>query len=129
MNSLAVIRANDNSKLKTALRDLVRYGHLSYTDVPKKLEPSFADNILVDVMKSPLKSRCMAAAVVPLMNSASAAIDRLRTIHPPAHVIIVSPRYEIYYELIKYIEKLPEAFPFKYPIQKKASCPSLYSKS
>ncbi len=121
MNSLAVIRANDNSKLKTALFDLVKYGHMSYASVPKKLEPGFADNILVNVMRTPLKSRCTAAAVVPLMDSACAAIHRLRRIHPPAHVIIVSPRHEIYHELIDYIEMLPEAFTRKRPIQKRAS--------
>ncbi len=110
MNSLAVIRANDNFKLKIALSDLMEYGHMSYANIPKKLEPGFADNILVNVMKSPLKSKCMAAAAVPLMDSASTAISRLRKIHPPAHVIIVGPRHEIYPELIDYIEMLPEAF-------------------
>ncbi len=121
MNSLAVIRATNDSNLKIALHDLVRHGHLSLANVPKKLEPSFADNILVDVMKSPLKSRCMAPAVVPLMNSASSAIGRLRNIHPPAHVIIVSPRHGIYNELRDHIEKLPEAFRHNHPMQKRAS--------
>ncbi len=116
MNSMAVIRADNDSNLKTALHDLVRYGHLSLANVPKKLEPSFADDILVEIMQSPLKSRCMAAAVVPLVNSASSAIGRLRNIHPPAHVIIVSPRHEIYHELIDYIEMLPEAFQHNYHI-------------
>lgn len=114
MNSLAVIRANDSSKLSTALRDLVKYGHMSYSSVPKRLEPGFADSILVNVMKSPLKIGCTAAAVVPLMDSASSAISRLRKIHPPAHVIIVSPMHEIYHELIDYIKMLPEAFPRKF---------------
>jgi len=118
MNSLAVIRANDNSKLRTALRDLVKYGHMSYANVPKRLEPSLADSILVNVMKSPLKSGCTAAAIVPLMDSAGAAIGRLKKIHPPAHVIIVSPRHEIYHELIDYIEMLPEAKKSNYPFMR-----------
>lgn len=118
MNSLAVIRADECSKLRTALHDLVKYGHISYADVPKRLEPNFADNILVNVMKSPLKSRCTAAVIVPLKDSASTAISKLRKIHPPAHVIIVSSRHEIYHELMDYIEMLPEAFPRKQPAQK-----------
>ncbi|NJD53819.1 MAG: DUF356 domain-containing protein [Candidatus Methanoperedens sp.] len=109
MKSLAVIRANDSSKLRTALRDLVKYGHISYAKVPKKLEPGFADNILVNVMKVPIKGGCVAAAIVPLVDSASAAIGRLKKIHPPAHVIIVGPRHEIYRELIDYIKMLPES--------------------
>ena len=126
MNSLAVIRANDSSKLRTALHDLVKYGHMSYANVPKRLEPGFADSILVNVMKSPLKSGCTAAAVVPLMDSASATISRLRKIHPPAHVIIVNPMHEIYHELIGCIKMLPEAFPRNQPIQKNQFIP-LYS--
>jgi hypothetical protein len=59
-------------------------------------------------MKSPLRVSCEAAAIVPLQDEASAAIGRLRKIHPPAHIIIVSPRHEIYYELTNYVHLLPE---------------------
>jgi hypothetical protein len=59
-------------------------------------------------MKAPLKAGCSAAAIVPLVDQASIAIGRLRKIHPPAHVIIVSPRHEIYHELVNYVDILPE---------------------
>jgi len=108
INSLAVVRADDISKVKTALCDLVRYARLTFADKARRLEPAFADNILVHVMKSPLKTSCEAASIVPLTDEASAAIGRLRKIHPPAHVIIVSPRHEIYHELINYVDILPE---------------------
>jgi hypothetical protein len=108
MNSMAVVRADDLSKVKIALCDLIRYGHLTFADKARKLEPAFADNILVHVMKSALISSCEAAAIVPLDDQASVAIGRLRKIHPPAHVIIVSPRHEIYHELINYVDVLPE---------------------
>jgi len=108
MNSMAVVRADDVSKVKIALCDLIRYGHLTFADKARKLEPAFADNILVHVMKSALISSCEAAAIVPLNDQASVAIGRLRKIHPPAHVIIVSPRHEIYHELINYVDVLPE---------------------
>ncbi len=108
VNSLAVVRADDISKVKTALCDLVRYARLTFADKARRLEPAFADNILVHVMKSPLRTSCEAASIVPLTDEASAAIGRLRKIHPPAHVIIVSPRHEIYHELINYVDILPE---------------------
>ncbi|MDP3103415.1 MAG: DUF356 domain-containing protein, partial [Candidatus Methanoperedens sp.] len=56
----------------------------------------------------PLRTCCEAASIVPLSDEASAAIGRLRKIHPPAHVIIVSPRHEIFHELINYVDILPE---------------------
>ena len=72
------------------------------------MEPTFADNILTHIMKSPLRACCSSAAIVPLEDQASVAIGRLRKIHPPAHVIIVSPRHEIYHELVNYVDILPE---------------------
>ncbi len=108
INSLAVVRADDMSKVKTALCDLVRYGHLNFADKARRLEPGFADNILIQVMKSPLRTCCEAASIVPLADEPSAAIGRLRKIHPPAHVIIVSPRHEIFHELVNYVDILPE---------------------
>lgn len=108
INSLAVIRADDISKVKIALSDLVRYARLTYTDKARRLEPAFADKILIHIMKSPLRTCCEAASIVPLVEEASAAIGRIRKIHPPAHVIIVSPRHEIFYELVNYVDMLPE---------------------
>lgn len=108
VNALAVVRADDMSKVKTALCDLVRYARLTFAYKARRLEPAFADNILIHVMKSPLRTCCEAASIVPLADEASAAIGRLRKIHPPAHVIIVSPRHEIFHELINYVDILPE---------------------
>lgn len=108
INSLAVIRADDISRVKTALCDLIRYAHLNFIGKAKKLEPAFADNILINIMKSPLKTCCEAASVVPLAEDASVAIGRIRKIHPPAHIIIVSPKYNIFHDLIDSIDALPE---------------------
>jgi len=108
VNAFAVVRADDKSKVKIALCDLVRYARLTFADKARKLEPAFADNILIHVMKSPLRTCCEAASIVPLSDEAGAAIGRLRKIHPPAHVIIVSPRHEIFQELINHVDILPE---------------------
>jgi hypothetical protein len=108
MNSMAVVRADDMSKVRITLHDLIRYGRMTFADHARKLEPSFADNILTHIMKSPLKACCSAAAIVPLEDQAGIAIGKLRKIHPPAHVMIVSPRHEIYHELANYMEILPD---------------------
>jgi len=110
MESFAVIRADDTSKLKTALADLERHGDLTFVDMPKELNPDFADRILLDVMqlrKDELRWECKAAAIVPLHDSAGAAIDMLKKIHPPAHIIIVSSRHAVFNELLESVETLP----------------------
>lgn len=108
MNSFAVVRADDMDKVRVALCDLVRYAHLTFDGNARKLEPAFADDILVHIMKSPLKAHCDAACIVSLNEEASAAIGRIRKCHPPAHIIVVSGRHDIYYELVNYIHTLPE---------------------
>lgn len=108
MKSLAVIRADSNTKVNIAIRDLVRYGHISFDDSPKKMDPQKADKVLTNVMNTNLRNTCNSAAVVPLGDHASAAIGRLKKIHPPAHIIIVSPRHSMYSNLVKDIDNMPE---------------------
>jgi hypothetical protein len=55
-----------------------------------------------------LKSKCNSAALVELNNHAGAAISRLKKIHPPAHIIIISPRHKMFEELAVKFTKYPE---------------------
>jgi hypothetical protein len=108
LKSFAIIRAENSGKVNVALRDLVRYGHMSFDDSPKKMDPQKADKLLVSIMHTPLRNACGSAAVVPLEDQASVAIGRLKKIHPPAHVIIVSPRHAMFAHLEKDIDEMPE---------------------
>ena len=56
----------------------------------------------------PLKKQCKSAALVALSDDAGVAIDVLGRIHPPAHVIIVSSRHDIYPKINDCIKRLPE---------------------
>jgi len=121
MESFAVIRADDPVKLHTAISDLQRHGGLTFAANPKKLDPADADRILVEVMRVPLKKQCKAAALVALNDEAGVAIDVLGRIHPPAHVIIVSSRHDIYNKISACIKTLPELKDYMAPvIQRKA---------
>lgn len=120
MESFAVIRADDPSKLNTAISDLQRHGGLTFTSSPRELDPESADKILINVMKVPLKKQCKAAALVSLSDDPGVAIDVLGRIHPPAHVIIVSSRHDIYTKICDCIQRLPELKDYIAPvIQKK----------
>ena len=116
MESFAVIRADDQAKLNTAISDLQRHGGLTFASAPKELKASAADKILVHVMKVPLKKACRAAAIVSLNDDPGVAIDVLGRIHPPAHVIIVSSRHDIYNQISECIGKLPDLKDYAAPI-------------
>ncbi|CAJ37535.1 DUF356 domain-containing protein [Methanocella arvoryzae] len=120
MESFAVIRADDQTKLNTAISDLQRHGGLTFAIAPKELKPASADKILVNVMKVPLKKSCRAAALVSLNDDPGVAIDVLGRIHPPAHVIIVSSRHDVYSKITDCITRLPDLKDYVAPvIQKK----------
>ncbi|OEU42130.1 hypothetical protein BGV40_11245 [Methanosarcina sp. Ant1] len=108
MKSFALVRADDSDKVKIALHDLERYGHIQFSATPKCIEPNYADELLVSVMGVSLKSKCNSAALVELNNHAGAAISRLKKIHPPAHIIIISPRHKMFEELAVRFTKYPE---------------------
>ena len=95
-------------KRQIALHDLERYGHIQFSATPKCIEPNYADELLVSVMGVALKSKCNSAALVELNNHAGAAISRLKKIHPPAHIIIISPRHNMFEELAVKFSKYPE---------------------
>lgn len=116
MESFAVIRADDPVKLNTAISDLQRHGGLSFTLSPRELNPAQADKILTEVMKVPLKKSCKAAALVSLSDDAGVAIDVLGRIHPPAHVIIVSSRHDIYPKINDCVKRLPELKDYVTPV-------------
>ncbi len=108
MKSFALVRADDSDKVKIALHDLERYGHIQFSATPKCIEPNYADELLVSVMGVSLKSKCNSAALVELNNHAGAAISRLKKIHPPAHIIIISPRHKMFEDLAVKFQKYPE---------------------
>jgi hypothetical protein len=108
MKSFALVRADDSDKVKIALHDLERYGHIQFSATPKCIEPNYADELLVSVMGVSLKCKCNSAALVELNNHAGAAISRLKKIHPPAHIIIISPRHKMFEELAGKFPNYPE---------------------
>ncbi len=108
MKSFALVRADNSDKVKIALHDLERYGDIQFSASPRSIEANYADELLVSVMGVPLKSKCNSAALVELKNHAGLAISRLKKIHPPAHVVIISPKHNVFEELATKFRLYPE---------------------
>ncbi|AKB17820.1 MULTISPECIES: DUF356 domain-containing protein [unclassified Methanosarcina] len=108
MKSFALVRADDPAKVRIALHDLETYGDIKFSTNPRCIENDYADALLVSVMGVSLRSKCNSAALVELKTNAGAAISRLKKIHPPAHVVIISPKHQIFEEITGKFQKYPE---------------------
>jgi uncharacterized protein len=108
MKSFALVRADDPVKVRIALHDLEIYGDIQFSMNPRCIENDYADALLVSVMGVSLRSKCNSAALVELKTNAGAAISRLKKIHPPAHVVIISPKHQVFEEITGKFQKYPE---------------------
>ena len=108
MKSFALVRADDPVKVRIALHDLETYGDIQFSTNPRCIENDYADALLVSVMGVSLRSKCNSAALVELKTNAGAAISRLKKIHPPAHVVIISPKHQVFEEITGKFQKYPE---------------------
>lgn len=96
---VVVIRGEDMTKIRCAISDLLEYGGLTFVEQPTEIDAGYADEILESVMQATIIKSCEAAVLIPVQEKASEVIGRIRNMHSPAHIIVVSPRHEIYNEL------------------------------
>ena len=95
----AVVRGDNDEKVRIALHDLQRHAELGFLTTPRRLSAKYADSVLENVMGVKLRATCGSASIVKLDCCAGEAIDKVRRIHPPAHVLIVSNKHAAYGEL------------------------------
>ncbi len=105
--TLLLIRGDSYEKLKNALADVDRHAELTIIGKPKIIVPEAADEILEHILGE-VKKPCKTACIAKIAEKAPKAIDRIRKIHPPAHIVVISERYgDIYYQLLKDFTRLP----------------------
>jgi hypothetical protein len=105
--TILLIRGDSYEKLKNALADVDRHADLTIIGKPKIIVPEAADEILGAILGE-VKKPCKTACLAKIAEKAPKAIDRIRKIHPPAHIVVISERYgDIYYKLLDDFPKLP----------------------
>lgn len=104
--ALILIRTDKQSKILNSLADMERYGKLKITDKPKVISAEMADNIFQGIIKENLKWKSKWAALVKVKEDNTLSITRIRKIHPPAHLVVISDEYEDYNELKKIFKEL-----------------------
>ncbi|MBP2172257.1 DUF356 domain-containing protein [Methanococcus voltae] len=103
---LLLIRGDSYEKIKNALADVHRHAKLTIVGKPRIMVPEAADEILEYIVGN-IKKPCKKACLVKIEENAPRSIDRIRKIHPPAHIVILSERHEPYSFLIDDFPKMP----------------------
>ncbi|MDK2789714.1 MAG: uncharacterized protein PWP15_221 [Methanothermococcus sp.] len=101
-----MIRGDSYEKIKNALADVHRHAKLTISGKPRIMVPEAADEILRHIVGE-IKKPCKKACIVKVEENAPQAIDRIRKIHPPAHIVIISERHEPYFYLLDDFPKMP----------------------
>lgn len=108
--SFILIRADNKKKMLNALADLERHAGLKILGNPKIIAPELADEVIIRIIKQKLRSRTNIAVIVQVEEDTTPSIMKVKKIHPPAHLVVLSREYEDYSHLISIFKELP---PFK----------------
>ena len=97
--ALILIRGENNSKLLNAIADVERHAGLTLSSKPKIIDPQFADSIVEKILKAKLRTKSDVACAFFTQEDPTVCILKIKKIHPPAHIVIVSNEYKQYSEL------------------------------
>jgi hypothetical protein len=97
--ALILIRGENKSKLLSAISDMERHGNLTLTTKPKVISAEFADSLVEQILKSKLRTKSNVATAFFVEEDTTSSILKIKQIHPPAHIVVVSPEYKGYGEL------------------------------
>nr|WP_054858367.1 DUF356 domain-containing protein [Methanobacterium formicicum] len=105
--SLILIRAESQAKLLNSLADIERHAGLKINGSPRIIKNKLADEYAKSIMKDKLRSKAKIAVLVSVKEDATLSILRIRKIHPPAHVVVISEEYDQWEAVRKIFNTLP----------------------
>ena len=97
--ALILIRGENKSKLLSAISDMERHGNLTLSSKPKVISAEFADSLVEQILKSKLRTMSNVATAFFVNEDTTLSILKIKQIHPPAHIVVVSQEYKGYDEL------------------------------
>lgn len=99
--ALILIRAMNKKKALNCLADLERHAKLTIIGKPKSVSLEKIFDVTKRVIKQDPRNDIKIAILVKVDESTTESIMKIRKIHPPAHVIVVSEEYPEYKDLLK----------------------------
>ena len=96
-----LVRSESFDKILTSLSDMKRYGDLKIIGKPKVIPEEFSETILKKTLKEEVKIKFKANVIASVEGEGGLIIDRLRSIHPPAHMNKKKKKNELYFLIQK----------------------------
>ncbi|BDZ70739.1 DUF356 domain-containing protein [Methanobacterium petrolearium] len=105
--TLILVRAENQAKILNSLADIERHAELKINGKPRIIDSKIADKYVQRIIKDKLRSKSKIAALISVEDDATRSIVRIRKIHPPAHIMVISKEYPEWKDLKKIYSTLP----------------------
>ncbi len=103
-----MVRSDSYEKILTSLSDIERYAGIKILGKPRILSASVANTIVRELLGE-VKRPYPVAAIAQAEGEPAEIIEKISKIHPPGHVIVVTPRHgDIYRGLLRRFAKFEE---------------------
>ena len=76
--ALVLIRGENNSKILNAIADVERHANLNLTTKPKKIDAKYADKIVENILKAPLRTKSKVATAFRIKEDTATAIVQIK---------------------------------------------------
>jgi hypothetical protein len=105
--TLILVRAENQAKILNSLADIERHAELKINGKPRIIDSKVADKYVQRIIKDKLRSKSKVAVLISVEDDATRSIVRIRKIHPPAHIMVISKEYPEWEDLKKIFSTLP----------------------
>ncbi len=105
--TLILVRAENQAKILNSLADIERHAELKINGKPRIIDSKVADKYVQRIIKDKLRSKSKIAVLISVEDDATRSIVRIRKIHPPAHIMVISKEYPEWEDLKKIFSTLP----------------------
>ncbi len=104
--ALILIRAMNKRKVLNTLADIERHAKLNIIDKPRIIGIDKVNKVTKRVIKQNPREDIKLAVLAKVQEDTTYTILKIRKIHPPAHIIVISEEYPEYESLNNSFSKL-----------------------
>ena len=97
--ALILIRGESHKKVENSLKLIQKEANLKLITLPKIIDHFYADALVESILNSKLRNKSKFAIAFFVRGSTSYSISKIKKIHTPAHVTVVSNDYGAFSKL------------------------------